>query len=61
MLSIRTLKQAKLLLEPELHKYLPVDVYSARTRAGATGTELVLHVVSDLTAMGWPNIKEEVA
>lgn len=54
MLSVRTLKQAKLVLEPELHKYLPVDVYSARNRSGSTGTELVLHVVSDLTAMGWP-------
>ena len=53
MASVRTLKQAKLVLEPELHKYLPVDVYSARNRASSTGTELVLHVVSDLTAMGW--------
>lgn len=54
MLSVRTLKQAKIVLEPELHKYLPVDVYSARNRAASSGTELVLHVVSDLTAMGWP-------
>ena len=54
MLSVRTLKQAKIVLEPELHKYLPVDVYSARNRAASTGTELVLHVVSDLQAMGWP-------
>lgn len=54
MLSVRTLKQAKVVLEPELHKYLPVDSYSARNRAASTGTELVLHVVSDLQAMGWP-------
>jgi hypothetical protein len=58
---VRTLKQAKLVLEPELHRYLPSDIYASRTRAAAAGTELVLHVVSDLKAMGWPKIKEEVA
>ena len=58
--GVRTLKQAKIVLEPELHKYLPVDVYSARNRAASTGTELVLHVVSDLTAMGWPKTAEVV-
>jgi len=63
LIPVRTLKQAKLVLEPELHRYLPSDIYAARirNRAAAAGTELVLHVVSDLKAMGWPKIKDEVA
>lgn len=52
--GVRTLKQAKIVLEPELHKYLPMDTYAMRNRADASGTALVLHVVSDLKAMGWP-------
>lgn len=52
--SARTLKQAKLAIEPELHKYLPEDTYAMRNRAASSGTALVIHVVSDLAAMGWP-------
>jgi hypothetical protein len=51
---VRTLKQAKVVLEPQLHHYLPEDIYAMRNRAASAGTALVLHVVSDLAAMGWP-------
>ena len=52
--SVRTLKQAKVVLEPQLHHYLPEDTYAMRNRAASSGTALVIHVVSDLAAMGWP-------
>ena len=50
--SLRTLKQAKMLLEPELHKYLPEEVKVERQKS--TSTEMVPYVVSNLREMGWP-------
>jgi len=50
--GIRTLKQAKTLLEPELHKYLPEEVKVERQKS--TSTAMVPYVVSNLREMGWP-------
>lgn len=58
LLPIRTLKQAKTLLEADLHKYLPVEPPKGE-KTTATGTALVPYVVGDLKAMGWP--KEQAA
>lgn len=58
MLSgIRTLKQAKTLLEPELHKYLPAEPPKVEKTAQAS-TALVPYVVANLREMGWPKDKE---
>jgi hypothetical protein len=54
--GIRTLKQAKTLLEPELHKYLPAEPPKDMKPAQAS-TALVPYVVAGLREMGWP--KEE--
>jgi hypothetical protein len=58
--GIRTLKQAKTLLEPELHKYLPEEPPKNRKPAQAS-TALVPYVVAGLREMGWPKDQEEVA
>jgi hypothetical protein len=59
LLPIRTLKQAKTLLEADLHKYLPVEPPKVE-KVTATGTALVPYVVDSLKEMGWPK-KVEVA
>ena len=51
--GIRTLKQAKDMLEPELHKYLPVPPPKDSKPAQAS-TALVPYVVANLREMGWP-------
>jgi hypothetical protein len=56
--SIRTLRQAKTLLEPELHKYLPEELPKSRKPAQGS-TALVPYVVANLREMGWPKDKEE--
>jgi hypothetical protein len=58
--GIRTLKQAKTLLEPELHKYLPEEPPKDMKPAQAS-TALVPYVVAGLREMGWPKDQEEVA
>jgi hypothetical protein len=59
MLSpIRTLKQAKTLLEPELHKYLPAEPPKADAKAAQASTALVPYVVDNLRSLGWPKDKE---
>jgi hypothetical protein len=58
--GIRTLKQAKTLLEPELHKYLPVEPPKDQKPAQAS-TALVPYVVAGLREMGWPKDKGEAA
>ena len=55
--GIRTLKQAKTLLEPELHKYLPVEPPKDQKPAQAS-TALVPYVVAGLREMGWPKDQE---
>lgn len=57
LLPIRTLKQAKTLLEADLHKYLPVE--PPKGEKAITGVALVPYVVDSLKEMGWP--KEQVA
>lgn len=53
--GIRTLKQAKTLLEPELHKYLPVEPPKDEAqKAAQASTALVPYVVANLREMGWP-------
>ena len=53
--GIRTLKQAKTLLEPELHKYLPVEPpKDDAQKAAQASTALVPYVVANLREMGWP-------
>jgi hypothetical protein len=53
--GIRTLKQAKTLLEPELHKYLPVEPSKdPAQKAAQASTALVPYVVANLREMGWP-------
>lgn len=56
--GIRTLKQAKTLLEPELHKYLPEEPPKAEQKAAQASTALVPYVVAHLKEMGWPKDKE---
>lgn len=58
LLMIRTLKQAKTLLEPDLHKYLPPEPPKGEKASGA-GTAVVPYVVDSLKEMGWP--KEQAA
>jgi len=58
--DIRTLKQAKTLLEPELHKYLPEEPPKEPKPAQAS-TALVPYVVAGLREMGWPKDKGETA
>jgi hypothetical protein len=55
LVGIRTLKQAKALLEPELHKYLPVEPPKDEAqKAAQASTALVPYVVANLREMGWP-------
>lgn len=49
-LPIRTLSQAKKLLEADLHKYLPVEP----PKVASSSVALVLYVVDNLKEMGWP-------
>lgn len=57
--GIRTLEQAKTLLEPELHKYLPVEPPNdPAQKAAQASTALVPYVVSSLREMGWPKDQE---
>jgi hypothetical protein len=58
--DIRTLKQAKTLLEKELHKYLPEEPPKEPKPAQAS-TALVPYVVAGLREMGWPKDKGEAA
>ena len=51
--GIRTLKQAKTLLEPELHKYLPEEP-PKDMKPAQVSTALVPYVVAGLREMGWP-------
>ena len=53
--GVRTLKQAKTLMEPELHKYLPEEVTVERQKLASTA--LVPYVVAGLREMGWPKDK----
>lgn len=55
--GIRTLKQAKTLLEPELHKYLPVEP-PKDNKPAQSSTALVPYVVANLREMGWPKDQE---
>lgn len=55
LVGIRTLKQAKDMLEVELHKYLPVEPpKDASQKAAQASTALVPYVVANLREMGWP-------
>jgi hypothetical protein len=58
--GIRTLKQAKTLLEPELHRYLPEEPPKdpALKAAQQASTALVPYVVANLREMGWPKDQE---
>ena len=57
--GIRTLKQAKTMLEPELHKYLPVEPpEDAAQKSAQASTALVPYVVANLREMGWPKDQE---
>lgn len=57
--GIRTLKQAKDLLEVELHKYLPVPPpKDDAQKAAQASTALVPYVVANLREMGWPKDQE---
>lgn len=59
MAGIRTLKQAKTLLEPELHKYLPEEPpKDPAQKAAQASTALVPYVVANLREMGWPKDQE---
>lgn len=59
MAGIRTLKQAKTLLEPELHKYLPAEPpKDPAQKAAQASTALVPYVVANLREMGWPKGQE---
>jgi hypothetical protein len=58
--GIRTLRQAKTLLEPELHKYLPEEPPKG-PKPSQGSTALVPYVVANLREMGWPKDQEEVA
>ena len=57
--AIRTLRQAKTLLEPELHKYLPEEV-KKEDNPSRFSTALVPYVVANLREMGWPKEEEAV-
>jgi hypothetical protein len=57
--GIRTLKQAKTLLEPELHKYLPAEPpKDDAQKAAQASTALVPYVVANLREKGWPKDQE---
>ena len=56
--GIRTLKQAKTMLEPELHKYLPAEPPKTDPKAAQASTALVPYVVANLREMGWPKDQE---
>jgi hypothetical protein len=57
--GIRTLKQAKDMLEVELHKYLPVEPpKDPAQKAAQASTALVPYVVANLREMGWPKTEE---
>jgi hypothetical protein len=58
--GIRTLRQAKTLLEPELHKYLPEEPPKDNKPAQAS-TALVPYVVAGLREMGWPKKETQLA
>lgn len=59
LVGIRTLKQAKDMLEVELHKYLPVEPPKDDTqKAAQASTALVPYVVANLREMGWPKDQE---
>lgn len=59
--GITSVKQAKVLLEPELHKYLPVEPpKDPEQRKKEASRALVPYVVASLREMGWPK-EEEVA
>ena len=59
--GIRTLKQAKAVLEPELHKYLPEEPpKDPAQKAAQASTALVPYVVANLREMGWPKEEEAV-
>lgn len=59
--GIRSLKQAKTMLEPELHKYLPPEPPKDNAqKAAQASTALVPYVVANLREMGWPKDKEAV-
>lgn len=58
--GIKTLKQAKAMLEPELHKYLPEEPPKDSKPAQAS-TALVPYVVANLREMGWPKDQEPSA
>lgn len=59
--GIRTLKQAKTLLEPELHKYLPAEPpKDPAQRALQASTAVVPYVVASLRELGWPKAEEAV-
>lgn len=61
LLGIRTLKQAKEMLEPELHKYLPVPPpKDPAQKAVQASTALVPYVVANLREMGWPKAEDAV-
>lgn len=60
--GIRTLKQAKTLLEPELHKYLPAEQpKDPDQKAAQASTALVPYVVASLRELGWPKDQEPKA
>jgi len=57
--GIRTLKQAKDMLEVELHKYLPAPPpKDDAQKAAQASTALVPYVVANLREMGWPKDQE---
>ena len=59
LVGIRTLQQAKAMLEPELHKYLPVEPpKDDAQKAAQASTALVPYVVANLREMGWPKDQE---
>lgn len=59
LVGIRTLKQAKDMLEVELHKYLPVEPPKDDAQKSAqASTALVPYVVANLREMGWPKDQE---
>ena len=59
--GIRTLKQAKDMLEPELHKYLPEEPpKDPAQKAAQASTAIVPYIVANLREMGWPKAEEAV-
>ena len=59
LVGIRSLKQAKDMLEVELHKYLPAPPpKDDAQKAAQASTALVPYVVANLREMGWPKDQE---